>query len=137
METPKISDEDTRRIWLIGSPKRPRLGLLTSEFADVLDVGPSAIRAAITRGKLPGVRLKMRGLVYAYAATVEDVANYYDLPDEAVEHLRRLTQKDASGRIAWIGTRFFSTDGSDELKTEFNNREEFDDANRKESDDPK
>ena len=137
METPKISDEDTRRAWLIGSLKTPRLGLLTSEFEDVLDVKPSAIRAAISRGKLPGVRLKMRGLVYAYAVTVEDVANYYDLPDEAVEYLRRLTRKDASGRIAWFGTRFFSTYGSDELKTEFNNREEFDDANRKEFDDPK
>jgi hypothetical protein len=68
-------------------------------------------------------------LVYAYAATVEDVATYYDLPDQTVEDLKRLTQRDASGRIAWMGARFFNTARGEELMTEFASREEFDDAN--------
>ena len=125
MNAPKITDESDRREWMIA----PRKGLLTSEFASVMDVTPGAIRAAIRRGKLPGVRLRCRGKVYAYAATIDDVAAYYDLTPDAVDSLRKRTQSDATGRFAWVGIPFFDQSRKMEIKTEFENRDEFDNAN--------
>ena len=125
MDVPEITEDSERRAWLVA----PRKGLLTAEFAQVMDVKPSAIRAAIRRGTLRGVRLRARGKVYAYAASVDDVAECYGLSVEAVGYLRRLTQRDVSGRFAWVGITFLHSSGSDELLTEFEGPEEFDRAN--------
>ena len=129
MGVPQLTDDDSRREWLIA----PRKGLLTSEFAPVMDVTASAIRAAIRRGKLPGVRLRVHGRVYAYAATVDDVAAYYELPTAAVNYLRKCIEKDVSGRFAGIGTALVDQIGRMELLTEFESRQEFEGANAHES----
>ena len=125
MDVPQITDEVTRREWLIA----PRKGLLTSEFAPVMDVTASAIRASIRRGKLPGVRLRVHGKVYAYAATVDDVAAYYELTDDVVKSLRRFTQSDIGGRFAGIGTFLIDQVGRKDIMTEFETRQQFEDAN--------
>ena len=125
MDTPKITDDSTRREWMIG----PRKGLLTGEFAEVMDITASAIRAAIRRGKLPGVQLRMRGKLYAYAATVDDVAAYYDLTAEVIEFLRRRVQHDVSGRFGNVGIPYFDQSGGTEIPTEFKNHQEFQEAN--------
>ena len=125
MNVPTIKDESDRREWMIA----PRKGLLTSEFASLMDVTPGAIRAAIRRGKLPGVLLRSRGKVYAYAATVDDVAAYYDLTPDVVDVLQSRTQSDATGRSAWVGIPFFDQSRQMEISTEFENRKEFDNAN--------
>ena len=77
-------------------------GCSQAEFASEMDVTPGAIRAAIRRGKLPGVMLRSRGKVYAYAATVDDVAAYYDLPPDVVDvpaksHGKRRPKGDSLG----------------------------------------
>lgn len=128
MDVPQISDDDSRREWLIA----PRAGLLTSEFASVMDVTASAIRAAIRRGKLPGVRLRLHGRVYAYAATVDDVAGYYELPESVVDYLQGCTGRDVSGRFASAGTALVDQRGRLEILTEFESRAEFNDANAEE-----
>ena len=127
MDVPQITDDAERRKWLVAQPRRE--GLLTREFASVMDVNPSAIRAAIRRGKLRGVRLRALGKVYAYAATVDDVAEYYGLSEDVVSYLQRLTRVDVTGRFSWAGIPFFDLSGRTEISTEFENREEFDRAN--------
>ena len=125
MDVPQITDEACRREWM----NPPRKGLLTKEFALEMDVTASAVRAAIRRGKLTGVMLRTRGKVYAYAATVDDVAAYYGLTAEVIDILRRRTQIDAKGSLAWVGIPFFDQSGNTEVPTEFEIRQEFDDAN--------
>ena len=125
MNVPQVTDEEGRREWMVA----PRKGLLTREFASEMDVTPSAIRAAIRRGQLPGVRLRVHGKVYAYAATVDDVAAYYELTTEVVSVLRRRTQNDVTGRLAWVGVPLVDQSSRIEIPTEFDNREEFDKAN--------
>ena len=125
MDVPKIADDAGRREWMI----QPRKGLLTSEFAEVMDITAAAIRAAIRRGKLPGVQLRLRGTVYAYAATVEDVANYYDLPVEIVSFLEGRIQQDVPRKLNWVGIPFIDHSGKIEIKTEFESRQEFEEAN--------
>ena len=125
MGVPLITDEDSRREWLIA----PRKGLLTSEFAEVMDVTASAVRAAIRRGKLPGVRLKVHGRVYAYAATVDDVAAYYELTETVVDFLRSRTHKDVGGRFAGVGMVLVDQVGRTEIITEFETRQAFEEAN--------
>ena len=125
MDEPKVVAEENRRDWLVA----PRKGLLTSEFAEAIDVTPSAVRAAIRRRRLAGVRLRTRGKIYAYAATVDDVAAYYELGPEAVDHLKRQTQSDATGRHKWVGLEFHDQSRQTTLQTEFETGEEFDKAN--------
>ena len=127
MDVPQITDDAERRKWLVAHPRRE--GLLTREFASVMDVNPSAIRAAIRRGKLRGVRLRARGKVYAYAATVDAVAEYYGLSEDVVSYLQGLTRVDVTGRFSWVGIPFFDQSGCTEIPTEFENQEEFDRAN--------
>ena len=123
------ADDDSRREWLIA----PRNGLLTSEFASAMDVTVSEIRAAIRCGELPGVRLRVHGKVYAYAATVDDVAAYYELTDTVVKRLRSFTTSDVGARFAGVGTSLIDQAGRMEILTEFESRQEFEDANADES----
>ena len=127
MDVPQITDDAERRKWLVAQPRRE--GLLTREFASVMDVNPSAIRAAIRRGKLRGVRLRALGKVYAYAATVDAVAEYYGLSEDVVSYLQGLTRVDVTGRFSWVGIPFFDQSGCTEIPTEFENQEELDRAN--------
>ena len=71
----------------------------------------------------------MRGKVYAYAATVDDVAAYYELTPGVVNLLRSRTQNDAAGRAAFVGVPFFDQRGQVEIPTEFENRKEFENVN--------
>ena len=127
MDVPQITDDAERRKWLVAQPRRE--GLLTREFASVMDVNPSAIRAAIRRGKLRGVRLRALGKVYAYAATVDAVAEYYGLSEDVVSYLQGLTRVDVTGRFSWVGIPFFDQSGCTEIPTELENQEELDRAN--------
>ncbi len=95
-----------------------RKGLPASEFAKVMDVTTGAIRAAIRRGKLPGVRLRCSGGVYAYPATVDDVAAYYDLAADATAFLREHPQHDATGFAAWMGVPSLDQSNSIEVRKE-------------------
>ena len=68
---------------------KPRLGLLTSEFARVVNMDAIRIRDRVREGRIPGVRLQDIGLVIAYAMTVSDIIDHFDLaPDQ--ERLLRL-----------------------------------------------
>lgn len=125
MDIPVVSDDAERREWIIA----PRKGLLTREFAEVMDVSSSAIRAAIRRGRIPGVQLKTRGRVYAYAASVHDVAAYYGLSAEAVNYLQGRTKCDVPDRLAWVGIPFTDSLGTTEVPTEFEDSQEFEKAN--------
>ena len=125
MKVPVLSDEQERREWLIA----PRKGLLTSEFADVMDVSAAAIRAAIRRGRIPGIQLKTRGRVYAYAATVPDVAAFYGLSAESVKYLQGRTEHDVPKRLAWVGVPFLDSLGNVEISTEFENKQEYEKGN--------
>ncbi len=107
----------------------PRKGLLTSEFGSVIDMTASAIRAEIRRGKLPGMPLRARGNVYAYAATVDDIAAYYELPPRTICLLRSLTCRDITGRFASVGIPLIDQSRQVEIPTEFENPEEFENAN--------
>ena len=66
---------------------KPRLGLLTSEIARVVDVEAIRIRERIRVGSIPGVRLHEGfRLVIAYAMTFSDIANHFRLtPDQNVQ----------------------------------------------------
>ena len=109
MDVPQITDDAERRKWLVAQPRRE--GLLTREFASVMGVNPSAIQAAIRRGKLRGVRLRALGRVYAYAATVDPVAEYYRLSEDVVSYLQGLTRVDVTGRFSWVGIPFSINQG--------------------------
>lgn len=129
MVIPRLSDEDSRHEWL----RPPRKGLLTSEFASVMDVTAGAIRAAIRRGRLPGVQLRVHGKVFAYAAEVDAVADYYELPADVVAYLQRCTERPVPNRFSMIGTSLTDQTGGLEIQTEFETRQEFNDANSDEA----
>ena len=94
-----VPDDVTHREWMVA----PREGLLTSEIAPVIGQDADSIRAAIREDKLPGVVLQANGLIYAYAARVEDIARFYDLSPATVACLRKLTSMDAPQRIMQLG----------------------------------
>ena len=65
---------------------KPRLGLLTSEIAQIVGMDAISIRELMRQGRIPGVRLEELELVTTYAMTFSDIANHFPLtPDQKVQ----------------------------------------------------
>ena len=94
-----VPDDVTHREWMVA----PREGLLTNEIAPVIGQDAGSIRTAIREDKLPGVVLKANGLIYAYAARVEDLERFYGLSTATVAYLRKRTFMDAPERVMQLG----------------------------------
>ena len=102
--------------------------MLTSEIAPLIGRIPSAIQEDIRSGRLPGVALKSQGITFAYAATVDDIIAVYELPAEAGETLRNLTQADAQHKVMYLEVPFLHTMGDRiefAIPTEFEDSQEF------------
>ena len=120
---PAISDE--RGQWMYG----PRKGLLTHEFAKIIEVDARSIRDAIRNGQLPGNRLEAYGHVFAYCATVDDVASFYELQAEVVDSLRSLLNVDVSDEKPMMGQLENYSNISWNINTEFDTPDEFHNEN--------
>ena len=128
MSIPEITDETGWREWKVA----PRKGLLTSEIAHLIGKTPVAIRTHIRTEKLPGVALKIKGITFAYAATVDDIVAEYEPPSEVVEKLRNLTKTDAPHDVMFLGVPLLHVNGPRvevTVPTEFEDSREFERAN--------
>lgn len=127
MTTTIISDNDDLLNWMYA----PRNGLTTREIGAVIRVRPRDIRDSIRRGDLAGVRLQADGRVFAYAATVDDAAAFYELSEEAANCLRTALDDDATDTYLTIGQLTTHTGDEPRIETEFESAEEFRSENPK------
>lgn len=127
MTAPTISDNDDLLNWMYA----PRKGLTTREIDAVIRVSPRDIRDSIRRGDLPGVRLQASGRVFAYAATVDDAAEFYELSAEAANSLRTALNNDATDTYLTIGQLTTYIGDESRIETEFESAEEFRSENPK------
>ncbi len=126
-KVPAISDE--RQQWMCG----PRQGLLTHEFAEVIGVDARSIRDEIRNGRLPGNRLEAYGYIFAYCATVDDVASFYELQADVADVLRTRLNVDIFDESPMMGQLENYSNVSWNVCTEFETPDEFHKENPKDA----